>query len=265
MVAHKENFSTVFIVLTYRNAHDLNNFFNSLHDNIIDDYKVIVVNSYYDDNSKKEIESVTIKNNGVFINTENLGYGHGNNIGIKYAIDNFIYKIIIVCNPDIELVKFDEHVFGYLEPAIFAPDIIRDDGRHQNPMRVNYSRLSDKLSYYGFRLRQKVLVYMGIALTKFDRLLYEKKCKTIYEAHGSFVVFTKSSIKKLYPVFDEKIFLFCEESDLGQRCIKERIPIYYDRKMVIKHHEDGSMKLSNLDLNGIMRKSFIYYYEKWFK
>lgn len=253
----------VFIVLAYRNDGDVRTFFESLKRTNIGSFQVIVVNSFHDNDSMEKIKTITEKNEGFFLNRENKGYGAGNNVGIAYALEHFDFKLLIVSNPDVEIQKFNNDLKRIEKSAIFAPQIIRNDGRNQNPMRVEYSKEAEKATYTGFVNNNKFLVYSGILLNKADRTFKAKHCSRIYQPHGSFIIFTKAAIEQLNPVFDENIFLFCEESDLAQRCRKDNIPIFYDRKTIIRHHEDGSMKLSDADLNGELKKSFIYYYRKW--
>ena len=261
----KTKIDTVFVVLVYRNYNDLNTFFDSLKLSGINSYKVIVVNSYYDNNTEEKIKEIALANESVFISTPNNGYGAGNNKGIQYAIEHYDFKLLVVSNPDVEIDYFNENLKYSDEVVIYAPKIIRNDGRNQNPMRIKYSKLSDALAYFGYIHNSKLSLYAGILLTKLDRFFREKRCVNIYEAHGSFVIFTNKAIFKLSPVFDENIFLFCEESDLGHKAAQNNIRIIYDRQTRIRHHEDGSMKLSDINLNNTMKESFIYYYKKWCK
>ena len=68
-------FDFVFVVLVYRNTQDLKDFFSSLN---IPNSKVVVVNSFYNDETKSEFEQIAIDNGADFLNVENKGYGYGN-------------------------------------------------------------------------------------------------------------------------------------------------------------------------------------------
>lgn len=260
----KETIDIVFIVVTYRNAMDLRDFFESIKKcNLSEKSKVIVANSYYDDASMHEIEKITKTNDGIFLNRSNKGYGAGNNAGIKYAMEHLYFKLLVVSNPDIEVKRFNNKLFNITGAKIFAPQIIRNDGQNQNPMRATYGALAEWCIYTSFTHDLIIPFYMGILLNKLNKKWGGVLASKIYQPHGSFIIFTKAAVKKLCPIFDEKIFLFCEESDLAQRCRKEHIEILYDRSTIVRHHEDGSIRLSEIDLKGELKKSYIYYYKKW--
>lgn len=80
----KNFYKFLFVVLVYRNSADLYDFIISVKQNFTN-YKIVVVNSYYDNESLKVIEDIAISNDCEFINVANKGYSYGNNLGIGYA------------------------------------------------------------------------------------------------------------------------------------------------------------------------------------
>ena len=62
----KKKYTYVIVVLTYRDHSDLLELFESLK-NKFKDYKIIIVNSYYDEYSETEIRQIAIKNNCDFL------------------------------------------------------------------------------------------------------------------------------------------------------------------------------------------------------
>ena len=79
-----EYYKYVFIVLTYRNVEDVRGFLKSL-ENCTESYKTIIVNSFFDEKCKNEIEKVALQYECDFVNVPNKGYGAGNNFGIELA------------------------------------------------------------------------------------------------------------------------------------------------------------------------------------
>lgn len=137
-------------------------------------------------------------------------------------------------------------------------------------MYYKYMPISEKIVYIGLIKRIKAVLYFGILLNKLSRyknnlisILLNRKQQQVYACHGSFIIFGKNAIEKLYPIFDDNIFLFCEESDLAKKASHNQVKIIFNKEIVIYHKEDGSMKLSNKNLNEILRESYIYYYRKW--
>ncbi|GAB6467731.1 MULTISPECIES: glycosyltransferase family 2 protein [Bacillus] len=267
-----KKFNIVFCVLTYKNHTDLLEFISGLEENDVVNfsYKIIVVNNYADDPSLEKIREIAISNNCDFIESENKGYSNGNNLGVEYAKENYDYDYLVVCNPDTIIQKFDFNKLDHSKKGIIAPEIICLNNKRQNPMYFSYMPLSEKVVYFGFKNRSKFLLYSGIALNKISRAikrgwmaLFRKKETKVYSCHGSYIIFSRHAIEKLYPVFDDNIFLFCEESDLARKALKNNIDITFNKDIVILHKEDGSMNLSNKNLLEIQRDSYLYYYKKW--
>ena len=281
-----QSYRNIFIILTYINSKDLIEFLESAKVTA-DDYKVIIVNSYHDDESKEKIEKIAYNNGCDFINVENRGYSYGNNCGIQYAMEHYKFEFITVSNADIIIKKYKTK--GLPKDGIFSGVLIARSGKNQNPMTVKENILSEKLIYQGFKYRKKIKLFLGIGLNKIRREIFLFKNKNmrsissnpalkpqlvrIFQPHGSFITFSINSIKKLWNgndfnytgVFDENMFLFSEEGVLAKRAKKLNIPIYYSNYAFCYHKEDGSMKLADLDLNGELAKSNIYFYEHYCK
>lgn len=264
-----EYYKYVVIVLVYRNVKDLEECIDSIYDKIPNS-KIIVVNAFYDEESREKIQRTAENRDCVFINIENRGYSYGNNRGIEYARKNFDFEYIIISNPDITVVKFDSAMISrHSEYGIIAPRIIAASGRDQNPMGVIRNRLSEKLEYIGFEKNNKFLLIAGIGINKLIRKIavtihrFDKKPYRIYEAHGSFVILSKIAIDALYPVYDENLFLFAEEGVLACKARKANIKTGQFDGTIIHHKEDGSMKLSKLSLNDEIKRANLYFYKKY--
>lgn len=269
-----DKYNLIFCVLTYKNHNDLIEFINALKSNNEIDftYKIVVVNNYADEESLKLIKEISMFNSCEFIESENNGYGAGNNIGINFIKDNYDYDYIVVCNPDTVIKNMKLSDLGKYKNEIIAPKIECLNGKLQNPMNFEYSKIAEKLMYIGYSKDLKFISYCGIALLKIQRyilnktmIFMNKKERKIYACHGSYIILSKYAIEKLNKVFDEAMFLFCEEGDLARKAQSYNIDIIYDENINILHKEDGSMNLSNKNLQNILKESYIYYYEKWNK
>lgn len=264
-----EKFSNIFVVLTYKNYDDLKECLESIK-LTVNSYKVIVVNSYFDDLTKNIFETIAKENDCDFINVENKGYSYGNNVGIDYAIKNYDFDHIVVSNPDIIIKKYDQDILDKnTKYGIIAPKIIARSGKLQNPMCVKKSKLSCRFEYRGFKKDKKFWIILGIGINKINRSIRtffhfkRNKPYKIYAAHGSFVILKKDAVLKLNPVYDENMFLFGEESVLAERAKKSGILVGQFNSIVVNHKEDGSMKLADFSINDELKKSNIYYYENY--
>jgi GT2 family glycosyltransferase len=194
-----------------------------------------------------------------YIISENVGYGHGNNIAIKkYAGKS---KYFLVLNPDI-VINFEDlkKLIDYAEKkkqfGIIMPKIIYPDGQIQYLCKL----LPKPLNLFGRRF-----------LFKFS---FFKKIDDIYELR-----FTEYNKEMLVPVlsgcfmfchydnllkengFDERFFMYLEDVDLSRRMYKYK-NFYYPDISVIHMHNKESYKTLKMTLIHI--KSAIKYFNKWY-
>lgn len=268
MVKNKYDF--IFVVLTYRNYEDLKDFFASL--SLCEGtYKVIVVNAFYDVESKERIKHIAVDQNADFIEIENLGYGYGNNKGIEFAKENYDFDFLIVSNPDIEIHRMNKTDFAGFHSAVIAPKIQSLSGKMQNPMFYKKSLIALKMIYNGLKGNKKKLFVCGCAINKgiriwgnlLAKISLNKGILKIYQAHGSFVIFSREALEKLGKVYDENIFLFAEECYLAKILEEKNIFTFYNPNIKVLHKEDGSMQYRS-DISEQMVKSNVYVYEQYY-
>lgn len=253
-------FNFVFVVLVYRNTQDLKDFFSSLS---IPNSKVVVVNSFYNDETKSEFEQIAIDNGADFLNVENKGYGYGNNRGCEFALQHYQFKYLIISNADIEIQKLS--IDQLSENHITAPEIITLKNKKQNPYLPFLSKCYEKTKYFLIKRRSRLTIFCWI----FSRLIREiyllfHKRGYVFAAHGAFFILPYNILKTLYPLYNEKMFLFVEEEHVAMLAREKGIKIYYDSSIVIKHKEDGSVSFLN-NINEIQLQSFTEFYNTWFK
>lgn len=265
-----EKVNIVFVVLVYRNYSDLKDFLESLKP-LTCSYKVVVVNGFYDQETADAIKAIAVANQCEYIEIENKGYGYGNNKGIEFANAHYEYEYVVVSNPDIMINEFDFQTLKQYTDCIIAPKIICKSGHNQNPYLTRDYKLRAKLYYKGYKNNNKIVVSCGIWVNRFCKLcdlilnVFKRKPFKIFAAHGSFVIFSKTVARRYNPIYDDHLFLFCEEDEIAHRFELEGIPTLYCPKIIVNHKEDGSMKLeSQVKINNIYRDSYIYVYEKWY-
>ena len=131
---------------------------------------MIIVNSYYDEKTKRIFENIAQKNKYDFISVENKGYGFGNNIGIKYAIDNYQFKRIIIANPDIIIKKFDHKFLDQAIAGVYGGAITTRTGKIQNPLRAKDMYLTNNTAYFLTAKKNIIMFYLSIFISKIQRL-----------------------------------------------------------------------------------------------
>ena len=262
----------IFVVLVYKNAMDLKDFLNSLTQ-IEGSYRVVIVNSYYNKETMNNIKNISLEYDCDFINIDNKGYGYGNNRGIEYALEKYDFKFLVISNPDIEIKHFSIMHLEGLNNCISGPKILTLSGKNQNPYFYNNIKMSQFFKYISSKTEIKAFWYLGVAINKVDkylrllvnRIFYKRTRQKVYALHGSFIVFGKDGLTKLVPLFDENMFLFAEEEHLARLAESKGVSMYYLSNVEVLHKEDGSMWFLNEDLHKMQKKSYITYYENWFK
>lgn len=266
----KLRYKWIFVVLTYRETKDLPELLESIGRNV-KDYKVIVVNSYFDEQTRDAIKEIAESNDCDFLNFPNKGYSFGNNRGIEYALKNYEFEWLAVANPDTILKVFDEKAFENVGCAVVAPEIKNLRGKAQNPMRKRNSGLSQYLIYKGCKNDNGILLRCGTLwghivnmLTPLKKYSANPRLKEIAVAHGSFVFISKSALLKTGLPYDENMFLFAEEAVLSQR-MKGVGKVLYTKAVKVLHKEDGSMKFEKSAINKNLANANVYYYETYVK
>jgi GT2 family glycosyltransferase len=206
--------------------------------------------------------------NAVLIDVPNNGYSYGNNRGIEYSINNYLFKYLIISNPDIEIKKFNLPKEN-LQSVIYGPVIKTLSGKDQNPFRPIVTKTGERFQYQMNKKRNYRLLTFRKGANKILRELFLARFlrersdqKQVYSLHGSFVIFTYDAILKLGKIYYEKMFLFGEEELLSYRCKKHGIPMIMTKDVEVLHKEDGSMKLANIKTLDQEAKSYIIYYEE---
>jgi N-acetylglucosaminyl-diphospho-decaprenol L-rhamnosyltransferase len=169
---------------------------------------IINVENSTDINHKQEIEK-EFSNVTCILSGENIGYGRGNNIGLKKVKT----KYALILNPDTLLHQktLEGFLFSAQENpnfAIMGPNVVED----KNLLNSFYPSTD-------------------LEIVK------------VNEVKG-FAMFLNLSKFKDIGFFDENIFFFLEEIDLCKRLIKKKENIYWCKNIIIFHQ--GGMSHENI-------------------
>lgn len=258
----------IICILVYRNTNDLLDCIPSIKSNI-ENSKIIIVNSYYDEKTRCLFKKIAENNDCDFVNVPNKGYGYGNNMGIAYSLEHYKFKFLIVSNPDIIINKFDDRYLHKYSDCVIAPLITTTKRKSQNPYWYSKNKFIEKLIYLGMKKQNRLSLFCGLGINKLRReialFFFDHSNKheiTVYAAHGSFCMFPYAIFQKIGLPFDENMFLFAEEAYLAHLLDDNKVKIILTKDIQILHKEDGSVGLAQIDETSELRKSFIYYYEK---
>ena len=222
--------------------------------------------------NRKLLSTLTISRNEIsLICSDNVGYGAGINIGIrKFAKDNIKFKVLIVCNCDIEILSIPENAFMREGDCIIAPRILTKKGKNQNPLlKFKPVFLLILFSYAQHTNNWMLFRFLTIILRIYNYSLSHLFFFTdqIYAAHGSFIIIPNQSLNKINELFDNDIFLLCEELVLAEKALSHDIRIVYDEAITIRHYEDASMAHYNTNMLRfeLWKKAYAIVYSRYIR
>lgn len=212
-------------------------------------FSVVVVDNCSEEHEIKKLLELAKKFRQVKLiaSSVNVGYFAGLNLGIQYLRDvRPDIGWMIVGNNDLEFQgDFGEMLSARVpdlsEFAVIAPDIVTDDGEHQNPHVIaGISRVREifyDLYYANFHLGRLIFWLASRFRVVVDRA-DERQWQTsqhIHQGHGSCYVLTPHFFEQFEalwaPTFmmSEEFFLSKQLSNVGQQ-------VFYDPSLKVLHH-----------------------------
>lgn len=225
---------TVLIIILNYGTYDLTlKLIESIHSDLeYNNYEILVVDNCSPNNSAKVLAEHSKKLNYIFIaNDVNSGYAAGNNIGLRYAIDNG-YQYSWILNNDVELREKDvlkELVdiaeecqnIGCIGPKIYALNGMPCAPYCRRPSLWNMT--------------------FGIFEDKRFRNGRVDMCGEVYRVYGCCMLLRSKAMAEI-DCMDERTFLYGEESILAERLINKGYKTYYDSNVSVTHKESASMR-----------------------
>lgn len=230
------------------------------------DYSVVVVdNSSTDDSFRRmQMEFVGLQRVTVIQSERNGGYSYGNNFGVEYAMNCYHPVFIAIANPDVDLEQ--DTVIHALETfqvdekiAMCAPVMKSLAGSFQ----IHAQRLPtyrDDLAACWINYKPHSLIVDYETLNNNSNFVLTEMLS------GSFFVIRADRFTEI-GMFDENVFLYCEERILGRR-LKDsgyiavlRADLFYTHA----HATSTSKAFSEIKRWRILLKSRFYYQKKYGK
>tara|TARA_Y100000590_G_scaffold435818_1_gene555691 strand:- start:5576 stop:6610 length:1035 start_codon:yes stop_codon:yes gene_type:complete len=216
------------IVLNYNAGDLLLNCIKSIKESSYENIEIIVVDNISSDGSqikcqKKYPEIKLIQNK------ENLGYCGGNNVGIQASKGEFI----VILNPDtvVEPNWLDELISAHNKfgDGLYQPKILSLN--EENTIQST----GNMLHVFGF----------GFARDKGEKIVDKnEEIEKINYASGTCLFTTKKVLDNI-GLFDEFLFLYHDDLDLGWRAAQVGISSFYVPNSKIFHVESYALKWSS--------------------
>ena len=213
---------------TYEMTIELINELKHIDNNLFD---IMIIDNHSPNDSASILKKYSKEHDCIFYeNTINSGYASGNNIGIRYGIQNS-YQYSLIMNNDLKIIdsNFIQVLINAIENddiACVGPKIIDLDGNAVAPYL-------NRPSFFSLTL--------GIKKEKEFRKRYIDKPSYVYRLFGCCMLLRNSAME-VVDCMDESTFLYCEEEILAERLLKFGFKSYYCPKTSIIHMESSTVK-----------------------
>jgi GT2 family glycosyltransferase len=222
--------------------------------------KLYLVDNSVDDNLRFTFDSFSPLVEYIY-NGKNLGYGSAHNIAIQKTINSSRYHLVL--NPDVE---FDATVLNRLiklmeqnpDIGLVMPKILYPNGSMQYLCKMLPSPAHLFLRRF---IPGPLKVLFKKTLDKYE--LRNKDYNSIMETpnlSGCFM-FIRTSVFNEVGMFDERFFLYMEDTDLCRRINERYKTIYYPIVSII--HGYGKASYKNFRIMKLHLKSSVKYFNKW--
>jgi hypothetical protein len=197
------------------------------------EFPICIVDNNSNDNSIDLINNFSSKYNQItFLKSHtNTGYASGNNIGMRWALDNGFSQAFII-NPDISIK--DKLVFQKCLETL---------NKCKNAMAVG-----PKINgIFHYPARPELLSFMFPFAHRFlERHYFESKINIdsnaieVYKLYGCFLCLDLIKMRQL-DFFDEETFLYFEESILSEKARSKNYNFQYIPDVSVDHISQGSV------------------------
>lgn len=208
------------IIVNYNTCELLKNCINSIEQYLFNvTYEIIVIDNNSKDNSQEWLNQLAQNNSTVKVicSSINLGFGKANNEGLKIAGG----KYVLFLNSDTYLIDSSvKTIIDWIESVdscfgagclLLNPDL---------SYGVSYGQFPELITAIKEVISNKYCEFRAIAPTK------KNMVKKIDFPCGAFFIVKKNLLDKI-GYFDERFFLYFEETDLAKRAKKSGYEIYH--------------------------------------
>lgn len=167
----------------------------------------------------------------------NLGYAGGNNLGLKYALENNADYVWIV-NPDVEVSSdaLDEAVKVMQKGdkvAVVASKVYFAAGFEFHKEKYKKTDLGKVIWYAGATNNWDNVFARHFGIDEIDKGQFDQEMEIDYASGASMLI--KADVLVEVGLFDERYFLYYEENDLCQRIRKAGHKLMYAPKSIVWH------------------------------
>lgn len=230
------------------------------------EYEIIAVDNASTDDSIKYLRKAANKGEITLIESgANLGYGQGNNLGVRHAKGKYVFIINpdIVVTPD-TMQKMVDYLEKHPKVGVLGPKLVYSDGTIQDSCRRH-------MNFFDLVIKRSPLKKIGMFKKRLETYTMEDfDHDTTQEVDllcGAAYMFPKKVYDEVGG-FDKRYFLFMEDFDICREIAKKGHKVVYFPEVSILHNHKrlsgGSLrKLLFRKIFWIHVSSAIKYFSKW--
>ena len=175
----------------------------------------------------------------LYHNSKNGGYGQGNNIGLRLAKA----KYVCIVNPDVLFIKpiIKEALYQFKKDERLA----MIGGKQFGGLNISFWIRPE----YDFFL---ITAPLSILLNKLNLYFHR-----FYYLSGALLIVDKEKFEEI-GLFDEEMFLYCEEADITKRFANANYHTKYVKEFQYKHLIDDRSEVSTGSFNALMQSTQKY-------
>jgi len=219
---------------------------------------------YLIDNSPRDRYSPYFRHPRIeyIFNNKNIGFGAGHNLALRkiLAANQSTYHVVL--NPDVYfekevMMRIYDYIEAHSKVGLLMPKVLYPDGRLQPLCKL----LPSPVTLFTRR-------FLQFCPTWSNRLnhLYEMhfsgydKIMDVPFLSGCFMFLRTEALREV-GLFDEKIFLYTEDTDLTRRIHRKYRTVFYPEAVIYHYNERGSYKNAVKLMHHVF--SAITYFNKW--
>ena len=235
-----------------RNAVD--SFLNSTEDSIL----------FLIDNSPNDRYSAFFKHPRIeyIFNNRNIGFGAGHNLALKkiLATNQSMYHVVL--NPDVYFEKevmqrLLDYIESHPEVGLIMPKVLYPDGRLQPLCKLLPSPLTlftRRFLHFHTSWSNRLNYWYEMHFSGYDKIM------DVPFLSGCFMFLRTDALRKV-GLFDERIFLYTEDTDLTRRIHRRYRTVFYPKVVIYHYNQRGSYKNALKFIYHVF--SAVTYFNKW--
>lgn len=251
-----------YIVLNYNDYKTTKNCVNSIKNYSIIDH-IVIVDNMSTDNSYIELKKIESPKIDIVKSEKNGGYGYGNNYGIRYAKRKYNPELIVISNPDVfireqSIIRCSDFFAEKKECSIVS--LLMKNIDESSNYKCAW-RLPSYWQYLFFTTIIGSKINFNYNVKDFEREYF--KCDCIA---GSWLMARTDDLFDI-GLYDENVFLFCEETILALRAKEKNYNTYILPQENFTHMHSASISKtykSDLSQQKLMWKSRLYVLENYY-